>query len=92
MCSQCAGCRQTAPCISVAWERTAEGWTVMIADNGGGWPLALAGSLLKPFVTSKQLGLGIGLSNQRIVNAYRWKGIYGWRRRWIVMPVLFCNF
>ena len=32
---------QTAPCISVAWERTAEGWTVMIADNGGGWPLAL---------------------------------------------------
>ena len=53
---------QTAPCISVAWERTAEGWTVMIADNGGGWPLALAGSLLKPFVTSKQLGLGIGLS------------------------------
>lgn len=53
---------QTAPCISVAWERTAEVWTVMIADNGGGWPLALAGSLLKPFVTSKQLGLGIGLS------------------------------
>ncbi|MGU3528406.1 ATP-binding protein [Raoultella planticola] len=53
---------QTAPYISVAWERTAEGWTVMIADNGGGWPLALAGSLLKPFVTSKQLGLGIGLS------------------------------
>lgn len=53
---------QTAPCINVAWERTAEGWTVMIADNGDGWPLALAGSLLKPFVTSKQLGLGIGLS------------------------------
>ncbi|VTM71340.1 Phosphoglycerate transport system sensor protein pgtB [Raoultella planticola] len=50
------------PCINVAWERTAEGWTVMIADNGDGWPLALAGSLLKPFVTSKQLGLGIGLS------------------------------
>ncbi|WP_434641071.1 two-component system sensor histidine kinase PgtB [Klebsiella sp. I138] len=53
---------QEAPRICVEWTSTAEGWTVTIADNGCGWPLALAESLLKPFVTSKQLGLGIGLS------------------------------
>lgn len=53
---------QGAPDIRVAWGESAEGWTVTIADNGCGWPLELADSLLKPFVTSKQLGLGIGLS------------------------------
>lgn len=53
---------QEAPRICVEWTSTAEGWTVTIADNGCGWPLALAESLLKPFVTSKQLGLGMGLS------------------------------
>lgn len=51
-----------APHIQVTWEPVAEGWQVTIADNGGGWPLALADSLLKPFITSKQVGLGIGLS------------------------------
>lgn len=53
---------QGAPSITVAWGQSAEGWTVTITDNGCGWPLELADSLLKPFVTSKQLGLGIGLS------------------------------
>ncbi|HBX2577162.1 TPA: hypothetical protein MHT90_20540 [Klebsiella pneumoniae] len=33
-----------------------------IADNGPGWPAALLPSLLKPFTTSKTVGLGIGLS------------------------------
>ncbi len=31
MCTNALDAAQTAPCISVAWERTAEGWTVMIA-------------------------------------------------------------
>jgi two-component system phosphoglycerate transport system sensor histidine kinase PgtB len=35
---------------------------VFIADNGPGWPAALLPSLLKPFTTSKDVGLGIGLS------------------------------
>ncbi|WP_080752607.1 ATP-binding protein [Pectobacterium fontis] len=33
-----------------------------IQDNGPGWPLILAHRLLKPFTTSKDVGLGIGLS------------------------------
>lgn len=35
---------------------------MLIADNGPGWPAALLPSLLKPFTTSKTVGLGIGLS------------------------------
>ncbi|OON41756.1 sensor histidine kinase [Izhakiella australiensis] len=53
---------QDTPVIQVEWALSAEGWTVTVADNGGGWPLTLADSLLKPFITSKQVGLGIGLS------------------------------
>ncbi|EKN6177287.1 HAMP domain-containing protein [Yersinia enterocolitica] len=53
---------QDAPCIRVTWQHASEGWTVIISDNGSGWPLAVTDSLLKPFVTSKPLGLGIGLS------------------------------
>ena len=34
----------------------------VIGDNGPGWPEALLPSLLKPFTTSKEVGLGIGLS------------------------------
>lgn len=36
--------------------------SVLIADNGPGWPATLLPSLLKPFTTSKDVGLGIGLS------------------------------
>ncbi|MFC0225237.1 two-component system sensor histidine kinase PgtB [Serratia aquatilis] len=54
-------CRQQ-PQIQVSWQRNQSGWQVMLWDNGHGWPLAQAESLLKPFTTSKQVGLGIGLS------------------------------
>ncbi|SPY76931.1 two-component system sensor histidine kinase PgtB [Providencia rustigianii] len=33
-----------------------------ISDNGKGWPLHLADTLMKPFTTSKEIGLGVGLS------------------------------
>lgn len=51
-----------APCIRIHWQQQGAQWQVLIEDNGGGWPLALAPSLLKPFTTSKSVGLGIGLS------------------------------
>ena len=30
---------------------------LFISDNGCGWPMALADSLMKPFTTSKEIGL-----------------------------------
>ncbi|WP_438288198.1 two-component system sensor histidine kinase PgtB [Edwardsiella tarda] len=48
--------------IRVSWLATAQRLEVMLCDDGPGWPLALAPRLLKPFTTSKQVGLGIGLS------------------------------
>lgn len=50
------------PQLQVSWQRCATGWQLMLWDNGPGWPLAQAESLLKPFTTSKSVGLGIGLS------------------------------
>lgn len=54
--------RQSEPHITVFWQEQHNGWQVMIEDNGSGWPMALADSLLKPFTTNKPVGLGIGLS------------------------------
>ncbi|AIJ09718.1 MULTISPECIES: two-component system sensor histidine kinase PgtB [Edwardsiella] len=48
--------------IAVNWRRHAGHLEVTLCDDGPGWPLALAHRLLKPFTTSKQVGLGIGLS------------------------------
>ncbi|HBR1782082.1 TPA: two-component system sensor histidine kinase PgtB [Klebsiella quasipneumoniae subsp. quasipneumoniae] len=48
--------------ITVSWHIQGERLCVLIADNGPGWPAALLPSLLKPFTTSKAVGLGIGLS------------------------------
>lgn len=48
--------------LSVKWLRQNGTLCVLIADNGPGWPEALLPSLLKPFTTSKAVGLGIGLS------------------------------
>ncbi len=48
--------------IRVSWRPQGDTLEVLIADNGPGWPEALLPSLLKPFTTSKAIGLGIGLS------------------------------
>ncbi|WP_409310063.1 two-component system sensor histidine kinase PgtB [Pectobacterium sp. B1J-3] len=48
--------------IGVSWQIQGGILCVLIADNGPGWPVALLPSLLKPFTTSKDVGLGIGLS------------------------------
>ena len=54
-------CPATAE-IEVSWRAQGKTLCVLIADNGPGWPQALLPSLLKPFTTSKDVGLGIGLS------------------------------
>ncbi|BDP11019.1 ATP-binding protein [Escherichia coli] len=48
--------------ITVNWQMQGKTLNVFIGDNGPGWPEALLPSLLKPFTTSKEVGLGIGLS------------------------------
>ncbi len=48
--------------VTVSWQVQADRLCVLVADNGPGWPQALLPSLLKPFTTSKDVGLGIGLS------------------------------
>ena len=48
--------------VTVSWQVQADTLCVLVADNGPGWPPALLPSLLKPFTTSKDVGLGIGLS------------------------------
>ncbi|CNE64938.1 ATP-binding protein [Yersinia nurmii] len=53
---------QHPPIIEVSFEQQAENLLLTLRDNGQGWPLALADRLLKPFTTSKEVGLGIGLS------------------------------
>lgn len=53
---------QERPLLQISWQRQASSWQIMLWDNGPGWPLARAESLLKPFTTSKSVGLGIGLS------------------------------
>ena len=52
----------TKAVISVDYTETDDELTLYIVDNGSGWPLALADSLMKPFTTSKEIGLGVGLS------------------------------
>ncbi len=48
--------------ITVSWQTEGNTLCVFIADNGPGWPEYLLPTLLKPFTTSKDVGLGIGLS------------------------------
>ncbi|CAH6659735.1 two-component system sensor histidine kinase PgtB [Pseudocitrobacter vendiensis] len=48
--------------ITVSWQTEGNSLSVLIADNGPGWPESLLPMLLKPFTTSKDIGLGIGLS------------------------------
>ena len=53
--------------LTIATEASADTATVCIEDTGGGIPEALAPQLFQPFVTSKQSGMGIGLSICRTI-------------------------
>lgn len=53
---------QAAPVITVCLDKQPDYLLLILSDNGQGWPLALANRLLQPFTTSKEVGLGIGLS------------------------------
>ncbi len=48
--------------ITVDYSETADKLLLTLCDNGTGWPLHLADTLMKPFTTSKEIGLGVGLS------------------------------
>jgi signal transduction histidine kinase len=58
--------------ISVTLEREADGWlNIQVADRGCGLPAALAERIFEPFTTTKETGLGLGLSIcRRIVTAH----------------------
>lgn len=53
---------QEEPRISVYWQAEGKHSTVMVCDNGSGWSSSLFPDLLRPFTTSKNIGLGLGLS------------------------------
>ncbi|MDX5628076.1 MULTISPECIES: ATP-binding protein [unclassified Brenneria] len=53
---------ETTPRITINQITQGDESLLLIEDNGPGWPLVLAPRLLKPFTTSKDIGLGIGLS------------------------------
>ncbi|MEE3650738.1 MULTISPECIES: ATP-binding protein [unclassified Brenneria] len=53
---------EAAPRITISQTMQGGECLLLIEDNGPGWPLILAPRLLKPFTTSKDIGLGIGLS------------------------------
>lgn len=53
---------QIAAKIDVTWQIEGGCISILIGDSGPGWPPALLPSLLMPFTSSKEVGLGIGLS------------------------------
>jgi two-component system, NtrC family, phosphoglycerate transport system sensor histidine kinase PgtB len=48
--------------VSMSAQQCAGRCVIELADNGPGWSPALHGRLLQPFVTGKEVGLGLGLS------------------------------
>jgi two-component system, NtrC family, sensor histidine kinase HydH len=49
--------------IWVELQKEADGWlTLRISDNGMGLPAALGNQIFSPFITTKETGLGLGLS------------------------------
>jgi signal transduction histidine kinase len=58
--------------IGITLRREPEGWlSLCVTDNGCGLPSALGNRIFAPFVTTKETGLGLGLSIcKRIVEAH----------------------
>ena len=58
--------------VDVVLERDEEGWvTLRVSDSGCGLPAVLGETIFAPFTTTKQTGLGLGLSIcKRIVEAH----------------------
>jgi signal transduction histidine kinase len=52
-----------APEVEVSAERTADGWTITVADNGAGMPPEVAAKIFEPLFTTKgERGTGLGLA------------------------------
>ena len=63
--------RPPRPTISIRTEHSDEQTTIIVADNGPGFPDHIAENLFQPFVTTKPNGMGIGLAIcKRIVEAH----------------------
>jgi two-component system sensor histidine kinase HydH len=58
--------------IELELRKEREGWMVLsVADSGGGLPAGLGEQIFEPFVSTKETGLGLGLSIcKRIVEAH----------------------
>jgi signal transduction histidine kinase len=58
--------------LTVNLEHESDGWlTLKVSDNGCGFPVSLGNRLFTPFTTTKESGLGLGLSIcKRIVEAH----------------------
>jgi signal transduction histidine kinase len=48
--------------LRVSTEAGAEGWTLVVEDNGPGIEPAIAGMIFEPLFTTEETGLGLGLS------------------------------
>ncbi|TNG98162.1 two-component sensor histidine kinase, partial [Pasteurellaceae bacterium USgator11] len=55
-------CRLITPYLQVDIERCDQITKVRLSDNGPGWNLSQAEYLMQPFMTTKKVGLGLGLS------------------------------
>ena len=48
--------------VSVSLSSTSHSVTILVADNGPGWPLSDKLRLLEPYVTTRETGTGLGLA------------------------------
>jgi len=58
--------------VRVSTKAAAEGWTLVVEDNGPGIEPAIAGMIFEPLFTTEEAGLGLGLSIcKSIVESHR---------------------